>query len=198
MKPHKHAEVIKAWADGAEIEFRGDHHKEWMPALSPSWADYNEYRIKPVEPERVYPQTAMTNNELKVFAHRAGTTCVDDCRDAANAALRRAVDSGQVLPAEGALKLNTIIGYAYQLAGAVGAPSYVLDVLSRPECVTMDQAEALNWQPADRAGRDMAIAEAVQQAFVDRFNRAGFYCSGMPVKVSCDLNLHTIIEQVQA
>jgi hypothetical protein len=30
MKPHKHAELIKAWADGAEIEWR-IKGVDWMP-----------------------------------------------------------------------------------------------------------------------------------------------------------------------
>ena len=46
MKPHKHAELIKKWADGALIEYRnGD--SGWLFAANPSWQDENEYRIKP-------------------------------------------------------------------------------------------------------------------------------------------------------
>jgi len=48
MKPHKHAELIKAWADGAEIEEqppRGNWHSftdgHWME--SDDWS----YRLKP-------------------------------------------------------------------------------------------------------------------------------------------------------
>jgi hypothetical protein len=52
MKPHKHAELIKAWADGAEIEFRTRFHNgefsNWSFAESPSWdVSVYEYRIKP-------------------------------------------------------------------------------------------------------------------------------------------------------
>ena len=47
-KPHKHAEVIKAWADGAEIEFRSATAKgEWWLAPAPNWAEEFEYRVKP-------------------------------------------------------------------------------------------------------------------------------------------------------
>lgn len=45
-KPHKHAEIIKAWADGADVEW-------WHPMLgwvdvgpTPNWPD-STYRIKP-------------------------------------------------------------------------------------------------------------------------------------------------------
>ena len=46
--PHKHAELIKAWADGAEIEYFDSHTNCWrsQPALFPWYEDY-KYRIKP-------------------------------------------------------------------------------------------------------------------------------------------------------
>lgn len=46
MKPHKHAEIIKAWADGAEIQSKipgGD----WSDCSAPRWYEGSEYRIKP-------------------------------------------------------------------------------------------------------------------------------------------------------
>lgn len=48
-KPHKHAEVIKAWADGAEIEFRCPLSSDltWHDAPLPAWDPYYEYRVKP-------------------------------------------------------------------------------------------------------------------------------------------------------
>jgi hypothetical protein len=53
MKPHKHAELIKAWADGAEIEQRyvletcNLETKEWH-RFDDYWENYGwEYRIKP-------------------------------------------------------------------------------------------------------------------------------------------------------
>ena len=43
---HKHAEVIKAWADGEEIEmFTCD--KTWTPISAPSWLPSWQYRVKP-------------------------------------------------------------------------------------------------------------------------------------------------------
>jgi hypothetical protein len=48
---HKHAELIKAWADGAEIEVKVNG--DWEHAKKPSWAEFTEYRIKP-EPDVVY------------------------------------------------------------------------------------------------------------------------------------------------
>ena len=45
MKPHKHAELIKAWADGAEIQLKG-RNGEWID-IFPDWQEKCEYRIKP-------------------------------------------------------------------------------------------------------------------------------------------------------
>ena len=46
MKPHKHAELIKAWADGAEIqECVGPD--QWWDDENPSWHQDVAYRIKP-------------------------------------------------------------------------------------------------------------------------------------------------------
>jgi hypothetical protein len=44
-KPHIHAEVIKAWADGAEIEFLLG--SEWYPYPAPGWSTSCGYRVKP-------------------------------------------------------------------------------------------------------------------------------------------------------
>ena len=46
MKPHVHAELIKKWADGAEIEVKS-HGDAWIPAGLPGWYPANEYRVKP-------------------------------------------------------------------------------------------------------------------------------------------------------
>ena len=46
---HKHAELIKAWADGAEIEYKV-HNGGWVALEHPSWDDHNEYRIKSEQP----------------------------------------------------------------------------------------------------------------------------------------------------
>lgn len=57
MTAHKHAEVIKAWADGAEIQFRNPEakHPIWHPVDSaPVWATSLEYRVKP-RPKKCIP-----------------------------------------------------------------------------------------------------------------------------------------------
>ena len=44
--PHKHCELIKAWADGALIEARQGSTTTWVTVKMPMW-DGHEYRIKP-------------------------------------------------------------------------------------------------------------------------------------------------------
>ena len=53
MKPHKHAELIKAWADGAVIQFKSEG--TWLDTQDnePFWDMGNEYRIKPEEKKLV-------------------------------------------------------------------------------------------------------------------------------------------------
>lgn len=49
---HKYAELIHAWADGAEIECKADSSNlnDWIPCPHPFWDDDSvEFRIKPKE-----------------------------------------------------------------------------------------------------------------------------------------------------
>jgi hypothetical protein len=50
---HKHAELIKAWADGAEIEFLSSQDNKWYLTKLPSWEVSKTYRIKPEEKQPV-------------------------------------------------------------------------------------------------------------------------------------------------
>jgi hypothetical protein len=53
--PHKHAELIKAWADGADIEHFSVPARLWMYTAHPAWNPENQYRIKPeVKPDTEY------------------------------------------------------------------------------------------------------------------------------------------------
>lgn len=45
---HVHCEVIKAWAEGAEIQIRADPTHPWMDVGNrPQWYEAYEYRVKP-------------------------------------------------------------------------------------------------------------------------------------------------------
>lgn len=78
MKPHKHAEIIKAWADGAEIEFydtRFDKPCWKLCGNPPLWHEEYQYRIKPepkpdvvnlyfVQPAGLYPSNKQYKHNL--------------------------------------------------------------------------------------------------------------------------------------
>lgn len=49
-KPHKHCELIKAWADGLEIEFLSKVDGKWWSVDEcdfNTWDEAYEYRVKP-------------------------------------------------------------------------------------------------------------------------------------------------------
>ena len=47
---HKHAELIKAWADGAEIQVFYNDIMTWGGVDKPDWHESLSYRIKPKPP----------------------------------------------------------------------------------------------------------------------------------------------------
>jgi hypothetical protein len=69
MAKHKHAAVIKAWADGAEIECRTQATQPWVACGSPEWYKHVEYRVVPetcsdavvieIENDKVDPEFAI-------------------------------------------------------------------------------------------------------------------------------------------
>ena len=57
MTKHKWHKEIKAWADGAEIEFRflyAEVKRAWETCAEPTWHTDFEYRIKPQPKEPQY------------------------------------------------------------------------------------------------------------------------------------------------
>ena len=47
--PHKHAQFIKAWADGEIIERYSRTHGIWFREFFPDWNDWGMYRIRDIE-----------------------------------------------------------------------------------------------------------------------------------------------------
>lgn len=62
---HKHADVIVAWANGAEIEYRPGPHERWSKSTSPGWQEDCEYRIKP--PAKKY-RVALLKDNIEFYA----------------------------------------------------------------------------------------------------------------------------------
>lgn len=50
--PHVHVELIKAWADGAKVQWFKPSLNDWVDIRSPIWNSEIKYRIKP-EPKKV-------------------------------------------------------------------------------------------------------------------------------------------------
>ena len=72
MTPHKHCEVIKAWADGKEIQAKSTVDGSWINCYSPTFANDAEYRIKPRTVKRegwvkVYRIPGCTGDDRAVF-----------------------------------------------------------------------------------------------------------------------------------
>ena len=68
MKPHKHCEIIKAWADGAEIQRRKFATNDWVDT-DPDWIESIEYRIK--------PRTVKREGWAVVYKYNDGTPYVN-------------------------------------------------------------------------------------------------------------------------
>ena len=65
-QPHKHAALIKAWADGAKIEYKSKFLGTWhlFDGQQDAWVDSYEYRIKPEPKPDVVKLSAVYLNEF--------------------------------------------------------------------------------------------------------------------------------------
>jgi hypothetical protein len=94
--PHKHAEVIRAWADGATVQFQFYATKEWADDLAPQFHAERKYRVKP---EKVYPVTQMTIADFNsaLAGDRESLVSEGTAIRIANAALRHAIEANQII-----------------------------------------------------------------------------------------------------
>lgn len=74
--PRKHSELIKKWADGAEIQI--NHEGNWLNVSFPVWNDDYNYRLKPEEPPLVERECKI------VLSHSAGVFLYAAAPDEAN------------------------------------------------------------------------------------------------------------------
>ena len=63
MARHKHADLIIAWANGAEIELLREDGT-WLYAKYPSWIPEREYRIKPEPKPDIVLYTHISNCDV--------------------------------------------------------------------------------------------------------------------------------------
>lgn len=67
QKPHKHAELIKKWADGAIIQYHIDSDAwEDCSKNKPLWDENTRYRVKPVKVNKWRWVCESTNSQLFV------------------------------------------------------------------------------------------------------------------------------------
>jgi hypothetical protein len=81
MKPrkkqmkHKHAEVIKAWAEGAEIEYSFAHNI-WYPVdKDPLWSSLGTFRIKPTPKPDVVKYLQVSSGSHGLVPHPKRFNC---------------------------------------------------------------------------------------------------------------------------
>lgn len=72
-KPHVHAEVIKAWADGAEIETYNKSSGKWVKCYLPSWFDDEKYRVKPEVTHKIGNIYRSCNGTQQMLACSSGS-----------------------------------------------------------------------------------------------------------------------------
>lgn len=74
MPKHVHCELIKSWADGAEIQFKTSEGR-WID-IEPAWNPVHEYRVKP----RLVKRYGWVNLYKRSFRHVTGGY-VYDCKE---------------------------------------------------------------------------------------------------------------------
>lgn len=89
---HKHCELIKAWADGAEIQYREDSARMWTDIINPLWDVMFEYRIKP----RTVKREGWINLYKVNYGIKPGVDIFDTEADARRMALPRTVATVKV------------------------------------------------------------------------------------------------------
>lgn len=101
MASKKHEKIIRAWLDGAPIQYLLRSMNRWVDTEKPNFEESEEFRIKPTEPERVYPVTRMTHEEMwSAYEKNHRLRGTWNLAIVANAALRHAIDAGQVVTRE--------------------------------------------------------------------------------------------------
>jgi hypothetical protein len=69
---HPHAQLIKAWADGAQIQWYDVNKKMWVDEVdvAPLWAPLIQYRIKPKTSDFIYKvKVVRSQRDGKVSLH---------------------------------------------------------------------------------------------------------------------------------
>ncbi len=81
MKPHKHAALIKQWADGAIIQVYVNESDGWFDTHSnaPGWYDSREYRVKPVTSK--FRIALMLQDVIHISRDNVNASCIETNRN---------------------------------------------------------------------------------------------------------------------
>ena len=64
MTEHKHAALIKAWAEGAKIQKFSKRHQKWGDTDRPAWFEDTEYRLRAKPDYTIEFNAHVLNGEL--------------------------------------------------------------------------------------------------------------------------------------
>ena len=92
--PHVHAEAIKAWADGHEIERFLEYGNYWYTTDFPAWDEKAQYRVKQSKPKDKHMEA------LIVLSPHAGPLLYAAAPDEANCVLVFDGESNKLIKAE--------------------------------------------------------------------------------------------------
>lgn len=70
--PRKHSLIIKAWADGAEIQYWDPYIERWVDIAHPSFLHETEYRIKPQDVSDVIRYAKVGVSDCGKYFHIEG------------------------------------------------------------------------------------------------------------------------------
>lgn len=87
-KQHKHADLIKAWADGAKIQYFSDNFQDWIDTENPTWIENTKYRIDPEN--YIKFGSNLTDEEIEDIAANEDSY-MESYRAIADAAAKRAL-----------------------------------------------------------------------------------------------------------
>lgn len=91
-KEHVHYDLIMKWASdpsGVVVEYFDNVEMCWKYTEKPTWVSSCQYRFKPEEPERVFPTTSLTDDELTTLFDVTLGGVADALKAIANESIKR-------------------------------------------------------------------------------------------------------------
>jgi hypothetical protein len=92
-KPHIHAEVIRAYADGETIQYFDNINVDWFYASYPEFHEEIKYRVKP---KQEYPKIELTIQEIYKSYRDKDDSCSTALMRISNEAIEHFITSGQL------------------------------------------------------------------------------------------------------